>query len=72
MKMCTAYPSCSRKESFGKAPIRRVELSSIQIDPILTDKTGKNIGIRISFQKGVKRAHKQLEQLTRLLLLRAR
>jgi hypothetical protein len=35
-----AYPLSVRKESFGKAPITKVELStSSQIDPALTDKT---------------------------------
>ena len=39
--MSATYPPKSiRKESFGKAPIKKVELStSIQIDAALTDKT---------------------------------
>ena len=38
--MSTTYPESTRKESFGKAPIKKVELStSTQTDPALTDKT---------------------------------
>ena len=37
--MSTTYPEIFTKESFGKAPIKKVELStSIQIDAALTDK----------------------------------
>ena len=49
--MSTTYLEYFRKESFGKAPTIKVELSmSIQIDPALTDKTRiKKIEVRISF-----------------------
>jgi hypothetical protein len=65
--MSTTYPESTRKESFDKAPIKKVELStSIQIDPALTDKTGTK-RLRLEFLKGVEKAHKQLEQSKRLL-----
>ena len=39
-KMSTTYPVSTTIEPFGKAPIKKVELStSIQIDPAPTDKT---------------------------------
>ena len=37
--MSTAYPSSTRQQSFGKAPIKREELcTSIQVDCALTNK----------------------------------
>ena len=39
IKMSTTYPLSTRKKYLGKAPIKKVELStSIQIDPALTDR----------------------------------
>ena len=38
--MSTTHPLSTRKKYLGKAPIKKVELStSIQIDPALTDRT---------------------------------
>ena len=68
--MSTTYLE-SAKDSFGKAPIKMVELStSIQIDPALTDMNRTKRSKLEHVFKGVEtleRAHKQLEQSRRLL-----
>ena len=49
--MSTTYPESTRKESFDKAPIKKVELStSTHIDAAFTDKPKQRDRIKISFE----------------------